>query len=241
VKPSKIKKKSAARYPVALVFTLLAAGVYVNVRHGMSHGRPLKLSPVEAGVISALPTLITAASVHLLVLTFEGQRRPAKFHGWVARLGVLGISAAAFRVSYDAWTTISKASGIRPALAGYLPWITEGFLAFAVYAAWVVQMQNREEEPPEEPSAPVEPVIPDTVEEIQDEWAKEPPQAEPMPAPVIPEPEVTSPSATPFREPEYPAPAFRGAGQFMAVADQAKDPRTRDIWMSIAAQHGKTL
>jgi hypothetical protein len=233
------KKKSAARYPVGLVFTLLVVGVYVNVRHGAAHGKPLKLYPLEAGVISALPTLITAASIHLLVLTFEGKRRPAKVHGVIARVGVLGISAAAFRVSYDAWTTVSKAAGIRGSLSGYLPWMTEGFLAFAVYAAWVVQMQNKEEEPPEGPSAPVEPVIPDTVEEIQDEWAKEPPQAEPMPEPVIPEPEVTSPSATSFREPEYPAPTFRGAGQFMAVAQQAKDPRTRDIWARIAAEHGK--
>jgi hypothetical protein len=224
-------------------------------------------------------------------------------HAAIARIGVLGISAAAFRVSYDAWTTVSKSSGIRPALAGYLPWITEGFLALAVYTAWVVRKRGQvgkypvvlafvllavgiyvqvrhgmshgrplvlspveagvisalptiitaasihllvitfekvhQAEPEQEPE--VSPVIPDTVEELTDEWAKEPPQAEPMPAPVIPEPEVTSPSATPFREPEYPAPTFRGAGQFMAVADQAKDPRTRDIWMSIAAQHGKTL
>jgi hypothetical protein len=65
-----------------------------------------------------------------------------KVHAWIARVGVLGIAAGAFRVSYDAWTTVSKASGIRPALAGYLPWITEGFLALAVYTAWVVRKRG---------------------------------------------------------------------------------------------------
>jgi hypothetical protein len=222
-------------------------------------------------------------------------------HAWIARIGVLGISGAAFRVSYDAWTTISKASGIRPALAGYLPWITEGFLALAVYTAWVVRKRGQvgkypvvlafvllavgiyvqvrhgmshgrpltltpveagvisalptiitaasihllvitfeKVHPAESEGEPeLSPVIPDTVQEIQDEWAKESPQAEPMPEPVIPEPEVTSPSASQFPEPGYPAPAFRGAGQFMAVADQAKDPRTRDIWARIAVEHGK--
>lgn len=223
-----------------------------------------------------------------------------RWHAGIARIGVLLIAAGAFRVSYDAWTTVSKASGIRPALAGYLPWITEGFLALAVYTAWVVRKRGtpgwypvtlafvllavgvyvqvrhgmshghtlvltpveagaisalptvitaasihllvitfekvHQEEPQEEPE--LSPVIPDTVEELTDNWAKEPAQVEPMPEPVIPEPEVTSPSATPFPEPEYPAPAFRGGG-FLAVADQAKDPRTRDIWVSIAAQHGK--
>jgi len=224
-----------------------------------------------------------------------------RLHSGIARVGVLLIAAGAFRVSYDAWTTVSKASGIRPGLAGYLPWITEGFLALAVYTAWVVRKRGtpgwypvtlafvllavgvyvqvrhgmshghalvltpveagaisalptvitaasihllvitfekvHQEEPEQEPE--LSPVIPDTVQEIQDEWAKEPPQAEPMPEPAIPEPEVTSPSATPFREPEYPAPAFRGAGQFMAVAKQAKDPLTVAIWERIASQHGR--
>lgn len=238
MKAPKNKKKSAGRYPVALVFTLLAAGVYVNVRHGAAHGKPLKLYPAEAGVISALPTLITAAAIHLLVLTFEGKRRPATLHGFIARLGVLGISAAAFRVSYDAWTTVSKAAGIRGSLSGYLPWITEGFLAFAVYAAWVVQMQNRDEEAPEAPQAPAAPVIPNTVEEMQDEWAKEPPQAEPMPEPAIPEPEVTSPSASQFPGPA--APALRGAADFMAMANQATHPNTRAYWMRLHNAQGKT-
>lgn len=63
-------------------------------------------------------------------------------HALVSRVGVLAISAGAFRVSYDAWTTVSKSSGIRPALAGYLPWITEGFLALVVYTAWVVRKRG---------------------------------------------------------------------------------------------------
>jgi protein-S-isoprenylcysteine O-methyltransferase Ste14 len=229
------------------------------------------------------------------------EEKGSRWHAGIARAGVLLIAAGAFRVSYDAWTTVSKASGIRPALAGYLPWITEGFLALAVYTAWVVRKRGtpgwypvtlafvllavgvyvqvrhgmshghvlvltpveagvisalptvitaasihllvitfeKVNGPEEEPE--LSPVIPDTVEELTDNWAKEPAQAEPMPEPVIPEPEVTSPSASQFPEPEYPAPAFRGAGQFMAVAQQAKDPRTRDIWMSIAAQHGKQI
>jgi protein-S-isoprenylcysteine O-methyltransferase Ste14 len=229
--------------------------------------------------------------------------RDSRLHAGIARVGVLLIAAGAFRVSYDAWTTVSKASGIRPGLAGYLPWITEGFLALAVYTAWVVRkrgadgkypvtlafvllavgiyvqvrhgmshghplvlmpveagavsalptiitaasihllvitfekvVKKAEEKAPEEAA----PVIPDTVEELTDNWAKEPAQVEPMPEPVIPEPEVTSPSASRFPEPT--APALRGAGSFQnfhAMASKATDDRTRAYWMNLANAHSK--
>ena len=230
------------------------------------------------------------------------EERDSRLHAGIARVGVLLIAAGAFRVSYDAWTTVSKASGIRPGLAGYLPWITEGFLALAVYTAWVVRKRGANGKYPVTLAfvlllvgvyvqvrhgmahghplvlSPVEagaisalptiitaasihllvitfekvikkavgvapatsaPVIPDTVEELTDNWAKEPAQVEPMPAPVIPEPEVTSPTASRF--PESAAPALRGAGQFMALASQATDDRTRAYWMNLATAHGKTL
>jgi hypothetical protein len=230
-------------------------------------------------------------------------------HALVARAGVLLIAAGGFRVSYDAWTTISKASGIRAGLAGYLPWITEGFLALTVYTAWVVRKRGtsgaypislaftllaigvyvqvrhgaahghtpqlgqveagfisalptlitaasihllvltfekaKTSEPVE--AAPATPVIPDTVEEIQEEWAKEAPQEEPMPEPVIEEPEVASPSAGPFpgAETSYgPAPvALRGAGdfdataKFEAMAKRATTDRAREYWMMQARNH----
>jgi hypothetical protein len=227
-------------------------------------------------------------------------------HALVARAGVLLIAGGAFRVSYDAWTTVSKSSGIRPALAGYLPWITEGFLALVVYTAWVVRKRGaqgrypialgfvllaigvyvqvrhgashghvlkltaeevgaisalptlitaasihllvltfeRVKTPEPEPveTAPAGPVIPNTVEEMQDEWAKEAPQEEPMPSPEIEEPEVTSPSAGPFpggTEADNGASpvALRGAANFMAMADRATSDRTREYWLTQARNH----
>ncbi|NUR00400.1 MAG: hypothetical protein HOY79_28880 [Streptomyces sp.] len=228
------------------------------------------------------------------------EEKDSRFHAGIARVGVLLIAAGAFRVSYDAWTTVSKASGIRPGLAGYLPWITEGFLALAVYTAWVVRKRGANGKYPVTLAfvlllvgvyvqvrhgmshghplvlTPVEagaisalptvitaasihllvitfekvikkalevapeeaaPLIPDTVEELTDNWAKEPAQVEPMPEPVIPEPEVTSPSASRFPEPA--GPALRGAGDFMALASKATDDRTRAYWMNLANAHGK--
>jgi hypothetical protein len=231
------------------------------------------------------------------------EEKGSRLHAGIARVGVLLIAAGAFRVSYDAWTTVSKASGIRAGLAGYLPWITEGFLALTVYTAWVVRKRGADGRYPvvlafvllavgiyvqvrhgmshgrplvlvpveagivsalptiitaasihllvitfekvakvEEsaPEGPV-PVIPDTVEELTDNWAKEPAQAEPMPEPVIPEPEVTSPSASrfPVAGSGTGAPALRGAGGFMALAEQTQDDRTRAYWLKIANAHGK--
>jgi hypothetical protein len=227
-------------------------------------------------------------------------------HALVARAGVLLIAAGGFRVSYDAWTTVSKSSGIRPALAGYLPWITEGFLALTVYTAWVVRQRGSKggypitlafvllaigvyvqirhgashghvlkltqveagaisalptiitaasihllvltfkrgakAAPEPEETAPAGPVIPNTVEEMQDEWAKEAPQEEPMPSPEIEEPEVTSPSAGPFpggAEADNGASpvALRGAANFMAMADRATSDRTREYWLTQARNH----
>jgi hypothetical protein len=226
-------------------------------------------------------------------------------HAFIARVGVLAISAGAFRVSYDAWTTVSKSSGIRPALAGYLPWITEGFLALVVYTAWVVRKRGAQgrypialgfvllaigvyvqvrhgmahghpltlapveagaisalptlitaasihllvltfekvthaaEEESSEPEKPSGPVADDF-----EQWATEPPVAEPLPLPEIEEPEVTSPSAGPFpggAETGFGATpvALRGAGQFYALAKKAKDPNTRAYWMNLADGFGK--
>jgi hypothetical protein len=219
-----------------------------------------------------------------------------RLHAGIARVGVLAISAGAFRVSYDAWTTVSKASGIRPALAGYLPWITEGFLALAVYTAWVVRKRGSQGRYPialafvlltigvyvqvrhgaahghnlslspveagaisalptlitaasihllvmtfekvkalaKEPEGPGL-VLPDDLEQ----WASEGAVEEPMPAPVIEEPEVTSPSAGPFRAGAEagsgPAPvALRGASNFLALADKSKTERSRNFWLNEA-------
>lgn len=221
-----------------------------------------------------------------------------RLHAGIARAGVLLIAAGAFRVSYDAWTTVSKASGIRPALAGYLPWITEGFLALAVYTAWVVRKRGSQGRYPialsfillaigvyvqvrhgashghlltlspveagaisalptvitaasihllvltfekvkavvSEPSAPV---IPDTVEEIQEQWATEVAEVEPMPEPELENPEVTSPSAGPFppgaETSSGPAPvALRGASNFLALAEIAESDRSRNFWLNAA-------
>jgi hypothetical protein len=234
----KTPKAKGRLYPVVLAFTLLATGVYFQVRHGMAHGKPLKLLPVEAGFVAALPTLITAASLHLLVLTFEGTKRPGKLHAIVARLGVLGIAAAAFRVSYDAWTAVSKAAGISPNLASILPWITEGFLAFTVYAAWVIRYQDKPEPAEAKPEPPQLGPVPDDFEQ----WAAEAPTEEPMPEPAIEEPEVTSPSAGQFpagaETSSGPAPvALRGASNFLALANKATSDRSRDFWMMQAQKH----
>lgn len=223
-------------------------------------------------------------------------------HAWIARLGVLGISIAAFRLSYDAWTNVSKAAGIRPALSGYLPWITEGFLALTVYTAWVVRKRGANgrypvtlgflllaagvyvnvrhgmahghvlalmpveagaisalptvitaasihllvltfekvadkapeasEDKPKVPSL----VIPDTFEEFAAETA----ETEPMPEPVIPEPEVTSPSASRFPGADDGAApsALRGAAHFRTMAERASSPATRTYWLTMADKHG---
>lgn len=223
-----------------------------------------------------------------------------RLHAGIARVGVLAIAAGAFRVSYDAWTTVSKASGIRPGLAGYLPWITEGFLALAVYTAWVVRKRGSQGRYPialafvlltigvyvqvrhgaahghnltltsweaggisalptiitaasihllvltfekVKAGAPegASSVVPDTVEEIQEQWASEAPAEEPMPEPEIEEPEVASPSAGPFPggdEAGGPSPmALRGSANFMAMAKRAQTPRAREYWMSQAQKH----
>jgi hypothetical protein len=223
-----------------------------------------------------------------------------RFHAIMARAGVLAIAAGAFRVSYDAWTAVSKASGISPALAGFLPWITEGFLALAVYTAWVVRKRGSQGRYPialafvllaigiyvqvrhgashghllkldpkeagaisalptiitaasihllvltfERLKAPVaEPVEEAPAGPVLDDfqkWAAEAPAEEPMPEPVIDEPEVASPSAGPFPAGDEtsgsPAVALRGAGNFMAMAKRAKTDTAREYWMNQARNH----
>jgi hypothetical protein len=123
----------------------------------------LALSPVEAGVISALPTLITAASIHLLVMTFEKVKARAPEGGT--------------------------------------------------------------------------PVVPDTVEEIQEQWASDAPVVEPMPDPVIEMPEVSSPSAGQFPGGEAGGPppvALKGAANFAAMAQRAQTASAREFWMNAA-------
>lgn len=59
-------------YPACLFGALLTVSGYMNVRVHTHHGPTLlALSPVEAGAASALPVLILASSVHLLLRTFE--------------------------------------------------------------------------------------------------------------------------------------------------------------------------
>jgi hypothetical protein len=229
------------------------------------------------------------------------KKEETRVHAWLARIGVFGISVAAFRLAYDAWTAVSKASGIRPELAWLMPWITEGFLALAVYTAWVVRRRGssgrypvtlaflllaagvyvnvrhgmahghalvlRPEEAgaisalptvitaasihllvltfekvkeitPEESAA--RPIIPDTADELMSGWASEPAVAEPMPEPEISKPEVASPSAGPFPGGDG-APALRGAGNFMAMAERATSAKTRAYWLTQAEKHGHPL
>lgn len=62
----------SVKYPASLFAGLLAVSGYMNVRVHTHHGPSLlALSPVEAGAASALPVLILASSVHLLLRTFE--------------------------------------------------------------------------------------------------------------------------------------------------------------------------
>lgn len=72
------RQGGSVAYPAVLFSTLLAVSGYMNVRVHTHHGPGvLALKPVESGSASALPVLILAASVHLLIRTFEGAPRSA--------------------------------------------------------------------------------------------------------------------------------------------------------------------
>lgn len=71
------RQGGSVAYPACLFGLLLAVSGYMNVRVHTHHGGPLILKPVESGSASALPVLILAASVHLLIRTFEGATRPS--------------------------------------------------------------------------------------------------------------------------------------------------------------------
>jgi len=69
------KRGGSTMYPAVLFSALLSVSGYMNVRVHTHHGGPLVLAPIESGSASALPVLILAGSVHLLIRTFEGEGR----------------------------------------------------------------------------------------------------------------------------------------------------------------------
>lgn len=71
------RQGGSVAYPACLFGLLLAVSGYMNVRVHTHHGGPLALKPVESGSASALPVLILAASVHLLIRTFESSAGPS--------------------------------------------------------------------------------------------------------------------------------------------------------------------
>lgn len=66
------QRGGSVAYPACLFSALLGVSGYMNVRVHTHHGpAPLALNAWEAGSASALPVLILASSVHLLLRTFE--------------------------------------------------------------------------------------------------------------------------------------------------------------------------